>query len=66
MLFHGIRDASEAATCLAGYDKTRYPEGSGPTFTGYFLAKSFAAGCALSTVVRISGTHSSERMHRLN
>jgi hypothetical protein len=24
MLFHGIRDAGEAATCLAGYDKTRY------------------------------------------
>ena len=47
MLFHGIRDASEAATCLAGYDKTRYPEGSGPTFTGYFLAKSFAAGLHL-------------------
>jgi len=47
MLFHGIRDAGEAATCLAGYDKTRYPEGSGPTFTGYFLAKSFAAGLRL-------------------
>jgi hypothetical protein len=47
MLFYGIRDAGEAATCLAGYDKTRYPEGSGPTFTGYFLAKSFAAGLRL-------------------
>ena len=47
MLFHGIRDAGEAATCLAGYDKTRYPEGSGPTFTAFFLAKSFAAGLRL-------------------
>jgi len=47
MLFHGIRDAGEAATCLAGYDKTHYPEGSGPTFTGFFLAKSFAAGLRL-------------------
>jgi AAA domain len=47
MLFHGIRDAGEAATCLAGYDKTRYPEGSGPTFTGFFLERSFAAGLRL-------------------
>jgi hypothetical protein len=47
MLFHGIRDAGEAATCLAGYDRTRYPEGSGPTFTGFFLAKSFDAGLRL-------------------
>jgi hypothetical protein len=28
MPFRGIRDAGEAATCLARYDKTRYPEGS--------------------------------------
>ena len=27
LLFHGIRDATEAATCLAGYDKTRYRYG---------------------------------------
>jgi len=47
MQFHGIRDASEAATCLAGYDKTQYPEGSGPTFTGFFLPKSFSAGLRL-------------------
>jgi hypothetical protein len=47
MLFHGIRDAGEAATCLAGYDKTRYPEGSGSTFTGFFLERSFAAGLRL-------------------
>lgn len=47
LLFHGIRDAAEAATCLAGYDKTRYPEGSGPSFTGFFLPKGFAAGLRL-------------------
>jgi hypothetical protein len=47
LLFHGIRDATEAATCLAGYDKTRYPEGSGPSFTSFFLPKSFAAGLRL-------------------
>jgi AAA domain len=45
--FHGIRNAAEAATCLAGYDKTRYPEGSGPSFTGFFLPKGFAAGLRL-------------------
>jgi hypothetical protein len=45
--FHGIRDAAEATTCLAGYDKTRYPEGSRPSFTGFFLPKSFAAGLRL-------------------
>jgi hypothetical protein len=45
--FHGIRNAAEAATCLAGYDNTRYPEGSGPSFTGFFLPKGFAAGLRL-------------------
>ena len=45
--FHGIRDASEAATCLAGYDETRYPEGSGPSFSEFFLPKSFGAGLRL-------------------
>lgn len=45
--FHGIRDAAEAATCLAGYDKTRFPEGGGPSFTGFFLPKGFAAGLRL-------------------
>jgi hypothetical protein len=45
--FHGIRDAAGAATCLAGYDKTRYPGGSGPSFTGYFLPKAFGAGLRL-------------------
>jgi hypothetical protein len=47
LLFHGIRDAAEAATSLAGYDRTRYPEGSGPSFTGFFLPKGFAAGLRL-------------------
>lgn len=46
--FHGIRDADEAATCLAGYDQTRFPEGSGPSFTGFFLPKSFDAGLRLA------------------
>jgi hypothetical protein len=35
--FAGIQGAGDAATCLAGYDQTRYPEQTGPTFTGFFL-----------------------------
>lgn len=42
--FHGIRNAAEAATCLSGYDQTRYPKDSGPTFTEFFMPRSFSAG----------------------
>ena len=45
--FSGIQDAADAATCLAGYDQTRYPEHSGPTFTGFFLPQGVAAGLRL-------------------
>jgi hypothetical protein len=45
--FSGIRDAAEEATCLAGYDLTRYPEHGGPSFTGFFLPQSFEAGLRL-------------------
>ena len=45
--FHGIRNATEAATCLAGYDATRYPEGTGPTFTEFFLPEAFGRGTRL-------------------
>jgi hypothetical protein len=45
--FHGIRDATEAATCLAGYDRTHYPEGSGCSFTAFFLPKAFETGLRL-------------------
>jgi len=47
--FHGIRDAAEAATCLAGYDRTRFPENGGPSFTEFFLPRSFGAGLRLAT-----------------
>jgi len=47
MQFSGIADAAEAATCLAGYDRTRYPEHSGPSFTGFFLPQGVAAGLRL-------------------
>jgi hypothetical protein len=45
--FSGIQDAADAATCLAGYDQTRYPEHSGSTFTGFFLPQAVAAGMRL-------------------
>jgi hypothetical protein len=45
--FSGIEDAADAATCLAGYDQTRYPEHSGPTFTEFFLPQGVAAGLRL-------------------
>jgi hypothetical protein len=48
-----VRDASEAATCLAGYDQTRYPAVNGPTFTEYFLPQAFQAGLRLEA----SGAH---------
>lgn len=47
--FQGIRDAAEAATCLAGYDRTSFPEGSGPSFTEFFLPRSFGSGLRLAT-----------------
>jgi hypothetical protein len=45
--FSGVQDADDAATCLAGYDRTRYPEHSGPSFTGFFLPQGVAAGLRL-------------------
>jgi AAA domain len=45
--FSGIQDAADAATCLVGYDQTRYPEHSGPSFTGFFLPQGVAAGLRL-------------------
>jgi hypothetical protein len=58
MQFHRVRDAGEAATCLAGYDKTRYPEGSGPTFTSFSCRKASPPACASNSPVPISGTPS--------
>lgn len=34
--FRGIGDAVDAATCLASYDLSRYPEDTGKTFTQFF------------------------------
>lgn len=51
--FNGIGDASDVATCLAGYDMTRYPERVGPTFTEYFLPEAYAGGLTL----QLSASH---------
>jgi hypothetical protein len=57
LLFHGIRDAAEAATCLAGYDRTRYPEGSGPSFTGFFPPRDLPLAFGSSAAALIFGMH---------
>jgi hypothetical protein len=45
--FRGITGAEDAATCMASYDKSRYPEDSGPTFTEFFYPLAFGAGLRL-------------------
>lgn len=45
--FRGITDAADAATCLASYDLTRYPEDTGPTFSEFFFPVAWAAGLRL-------------------
>jgi hypothetical protein len=47
MAFRGIRSADEVATCLLGYDETEYPEGSGWSYTRFYLPKGFDAGYRL-------------------
>jgi hypothetical protein len=73
LLFHGIRDAAKAATCLAGYDRTRDPEGSGPSFTGFFLPKGFApdlrlerCGADLWNANRAMSVHNDQSCQRWN
>lgn len=45
--FRGITDADAAATCLASYDRSRYPDDGGPTFTEFFFPSAFQAGLRL-------------------
>ena len=45
--FRGISTAEAAATCLASYDLTRYPEKSGPTFTQFFCPLAWRSGLRL-------------------
>lgn len=48
LAFRGIRSAEEVATCLLGYDETQYPEGSGWSYTRFYLPKAFEAGFRLT------------------
>ncbi|WP_209810017.1 ATP-binding protein [Ammoniphilus resinae] len=43
--FIGIKNISDMATCLSGYDNiSEYPEGSGWSFTRYFFPEAFKQG----------------------
>lgn len=42
--FGGTTDAVEAATCLASYDLSRYPEDAGDTITAFFYPDAYVAG----------------------
>ena len=46
--FHGVRDAAEAATCLAGYDRTNFPRGSDWSFTRIYMPQAVDGGYALA------------------
>jgi hypothetical protein len=48
--FRGITDAKDAATCLASYDCSHYPQDGGPTFTQFFFPTAFGAGLRLEHV----------------
>jgi hypothetical protein len=45
--FYGIRNAEDVATCLDGYDRTAYPEGTQWAFTRFYLPQAFDAGYRL-------------------
>ena len=45
--FHGVRTASDAATCLAGYDEACYPADSDWTYTRFFLPYAYDDGLRL-------------------
>jgi hypothetical protein len=42
--FSGIQNVSELAYCLKQYDERRFPVGTGPTYTEYFLPDEFKNG----------------------
>jgi hypothetical protein len=44
LAFHGVRNAAEAATCLAGYDRTSFPRGSDWSFTRFYMPQAVASG----------------------
>ena len=48
--FRGIATAQAAATCLASYDQTRYPESTGPSFTQFFCPLALGHRAAAGTL----------------
>ena len=48
LAFHGVRNAAEAATCLAGYDRTSFPRGSDWSFTRFYVPRAVDGGYALA------------------
>jgi AAA domain-containing protein len=45
--FRGLLSVDDAATCLAGYDESCFPQGSDWTYTRFFLPKAYADGFRL-------------------
>lgn len=48
LAFHGVRNASEVATCLAGYDQTCFPRASDWSFTRFYVPGAVASGYTLT------------------
>jgi hypothetical protein len=46
--FHGVRNAADCATCLDGYDKQEYLDGSGWNHTRFFFPRAHLAGLRLA------------------
>ena len=47
LAFHGVRNVSDVATCLAGYDKTCFPRASDWSFTRFYLRQAVDNGYRL-------------------
>ena len=48
LVFHGVCDAAEVATCLGGYDNTNFPRASDWSFTRFYVPSAVASGYKLS------------------
>ena len=48
LAFHGVRNADEVATCLAGYDQTSFPRASDWSFTRFYIPAGVSSGYKLS------------------
>ena len=64
LAFRGVRDAGEVATCLAGYDQTRFPRTSDWSFTRFYVPHAVATGYALSSDVALLWTAFDRLHHR--